>query len=70
MCSTVVDYVIFTVMHSCAPNSNVCTGLQSTHDNVVSEIDQCMSGVVALQSVLSCTFINYTKNVSDSRAVV
>ena len=70
MCTTVIRYVSFVVIHSCAPNSDVCTGLQYTHNNVVSENDRGMSGAIPLQSYLLCNSINHTRDDSDSRAAI
>ena len=46
----------FLVMRSCTPNSKICMGLQDTHEK--------------LSSRISHVTLNYTRNVSDSRAVV
>ena len=63
-----MSYACFVVMHSCAPNSDVRTGLQYTYSNVVSENDLCVSGVIAMQSDLSCNSTN--QNVAGSFQVM
>ena len=65
MCSTVVGNLTFVVMCSCAPNRNVCMGLQYAHKVVSENNPDVCQRAVALQSDLSCNF----KPQKDSRAV-